>query len=443
MARFHTSMKRMSWVIFLVGTMILPLQELAGAEPKFNALSEIPAHSGIRQFIQSHSFSTRTDRPGEKNCFLYTPTPLLSPREMLILGESETLSLAEDIEQNFSDVQKLITVKTRSMETTPTPPWWQISQNSSIAIMSEQMDNHERLGFVDYWGYEPTQLKIAADPVVLIVHPSNPLIQRGISLREIDAIFSQTSSREIPPMETWSDLNLKGDWRSRPIVLHGYDASVSLHDFFKFQALQGKDFHNRVNRHPGSGQVVFAVGEEKGALGFTKLSSVTPQVGIVPLRVSSKQLPIDKNSRLNPAYPLTHYLYGYLNLNPQTHPDEAVIELFKFLYSQQGQTFLKNRGYVSLPITMISEEWNQLKRGSDKNFPDFKKLCYTPFSETGVFFSSLLIENTNPLKSPPELRNRKNTESTLSLLPSQVRLHSQHAVPAKKFPPSTPSIKSH
>ena len=48
-------------------------------------------------------------------------------------------------------------------------------------IMSEPMDDHERLGFVDYWGYEPTQLKIAADPVVLIVHPSNPLIQREIS----------------------------------------------------------------------------------------------------------------------------------------------------------------------------------------------------------------------------------------------------------------------
>lgn len=261
------------------------------------------------------------------------------------------------------------------------------------------MDDHERLGFVDYWGYEPTQLKIAADPVVLIVNPSNPLIQRGISQKEIDAIFSQTSSREISPMKTWSDLDLKGDWRSRSIILHGYDASVSLHDFFKFQALQGKDFHNRVHRHPGSGQVVFAVGKEKGALGFTKLSSVTPQVGIVPLRVSSKQLPIDKNSRLNPLYPLTQYLYGYLNLNPETHPNEAAIELFEFLYSQQGQAFLKNRGYVSITLTVISQEWNQLKKESDKNFPDFTKMRSTPFWGPGFFFSSLLVENTNPLLS--------------------------------------------
>ncbi|MGP0593765.1 PstS family phosphate ABC transporter substrate-binding protein [Nitrospira sp. T9] len=395
-------MKRMSWVIFFVGTMILLLQELAGAESKFKPLSQILANAKFsitRPSGLSPTFPTRTGRAGIESCLHYTPAPLLSPEKLFVLGENETLSLAEDIEHFFSNVQKLLTVKARSIETTQTPPWWQISQHSSIAIMSEPMNDHERLGFMDYWGYEPTQLKIAADPVVLIVHLSNPLIQRGISQKEIDAIFSQTPSREIPPMKTWSDLDLKGDWRSRSIILHGYDASVSLHDFFKFQALQGKDFHNRVHRHPSSGQVVFAVGKEKGALGFTKLSSVTPQVGIVPLRESSKQLPIDKNSRLNTAYAFTQYLYGYLNLNPQTHPDEAAIELFKFLYSQQGQAFLKNRGYVSLPITMISQEWNQLKKGSDKNFPDFTKMCSTPFSGRGFFFSSLLVENTNPLLS--------------------------------------------
>lgn len=395
-------MKRMSWVIFFVGTMILLLHELAGAEPKFKPLSEILANSKNslpRPSGQSTTFPIRTGKAGVESCLLYTPAPLLSPEKLFVLGENETLSLAEDIEQKFSDVQKLLTVKARSIETTRTPPWWQISQHSSIAIMSEPMDDHERLGFVDYWGYEPTQLKIAADPVVLIVHPSNPLIQRGISLTEIVAIFSQTSSRDIPPMEIWSDLGIAGDWSSRPIILHGYDASVSLYDFFKNEALQGRDVHNRVHRHPGSGQVVFAVGKEKGALGFTKLSSVTPQVGIVPLRVSSKQLPFDKNSRLNPAYPLTHYLYGYLNLNPQTHPNEAEIELFKFLYSQQGQAFLKNRGYVSLPLTVISQEWNQLKKESDKNFPDSTKICSTLFSGRGFFFSSLLVENTNPLLS--------------------------------------------
>ncbi len=385
-------MKRFSGVIILLGTMLLLLQEQAGAGSKFQALSEMVANSRIRPFTQSHAFPTRTDNPGQENCLLYTPTPLLSPRMMYIIGESETLSLAEDIGQNFSVLQKLMTVKVRSVETTRTPPWWQISQHSSIAIMSEPMDDHERLRFVDQWGYEPTQLRIVADPVVLIVHPSNPLIQRGITLTELDTIFSQTPSQEPSPIRTWNDLGIEGAWSSLPIILHGYDASVSLYDFFKNEALHGRDFHNRVHRHSGSGQVVFAVGEEKGALGFTRFSSVTPQVGIVPFRVNSELLPIDKKSRLNPAYPLTHYLYGYLNLNPQTHPDEAAVELFKFLYSQQGQTLVKNRGYVSLPISMISQEWNKLRKGSDKEFPDFTNVCLAHFSETGVFFTYLLID---------------------------------------------------
>ncbi len=385
-------MKRFSSVIILLGTMLLLLQEQAGAGSKFQALSEMVANFRMGPFTQSHSFPIRTDIPDEENCLLYTPTPLLSPRMMYVIGESETLSLAEDIVKKFSVFQKLLTVKVRSVETTHTPPWWQISQHSSIAIMSERMDDHERLRFVDQWGYEPTQLRIVADPVVLIVHPSNPLIQRGITLTELDSIFSQTPSREASPIQTWNDLGLEGDWSSRPIFLHGYDASISLYDFFKNEALHGKDFHNRVHRHSGSGQVVFAVGEEKGALGFTKFSSVTPQVGIVPFRVNSELLSIDKSSRLNPAYPLTHYLYGYLNLSPQTHPDEAAIELFKFLYSQQGQTFLKNRGYISLPITVISQEWNQLKKGSDKIFSDYTKVCPAHFSQTGLFFTPLVID---------------------------------------------------
>ncbi|HSF07995.1 MAG TPA: hypothetical protein VLA60_01190 [Nitrospirales bacterium] len=184
-------MKRISGALILMGTMMFLLQEHSGAGSKFLALSEVCANSGIRPFTQSHAFPTRTAHSGEEN-FLYTPTPLLSPRRMYVLGDSETLSLAEDIEQNFSVLQKLFTMKVRSIETTQTPPWWQVSQYSSIALMSERMDDHERLRFVGHCGYGPTQLKIAADPVVPIVHPSNPLIQRGITLTELDAIFSQT-----------------------------------------------------------------------------------------------------------------------------------------------------------------------------------------------------------------------------------------------------------
>ncbi|GJL57805.1 MAG: hypothetical protein NPIRA03_06620 [Nitrospirales bacterium] len=377
-------MKRILGVLILFGTIMFLFQEQTGAEPNFQALSEMLTNSGIRPVTQPISFPSQTGNTREEICLPYTPTPFLTPRNMYILGESETLSLAEDIGKDFSVLQKLITMKVQSIGTTRTLLWWQVSPHSTIAIMSEQMDEQERLGFVDHWGYEPTKLRIAADPVVLIVHPSNPLVQRGITPSELDGIFSQTPSQETAPIQTWNDLDLNGPEPSGHIMLHGYDTSVSLYDYFKNQALQGKEFHNRVHRHPGSGQVVFAVGEEKGALGYTKLSSVTAQVEIVPLRENSQPLAHKKNHTLNPAYPFAHYVYGYLNLNPETHSDEAAVEIFKFLYSQQGQLLLKKRGYLPLPGTMISQEWQQLRKGSDRNIQDSPKICSLTF-QTGGF----------------------------------------------------------
>ncbi|HBP90613.1 MAG TPA: hypothetical protein DD706_23335 [Nitrospiraceae bacterium] len=350
-------MKHILCVVILLGTITHLLHGHAGAGHRVATLIEISKFSGSRLFIEPRTSPTLTSRSAEEHCFPYDPKRLVSPKMLYVVGDSETIPLAQEIKEQFSAMQKLITLQVSS-ESPQTPPWWQHSQYPTVALMSEQMDDHERLRFKNQWGYEPTQLRIAADPVVPIVHPSNPLAQRGITLSQLKIIFSQTAFPQHSPIRTWKELNLEGDWKSRPIILHGYDASASLGLYFKNRVLQGADLSNRVHRHPGSGRVVFTVGEEKGPIGFTKLSTITPQAEIVPIRVHSRLLHINKNTPLSSAYPLDHYLY--LNLNPQTLPDGVAVELLRFIYSRQGQSFLKDRGYLPLSTTMLRQEWNRL-----------------------------------------------------------------------------------
>ena len=54
--------------------------------------------------------------------------------------------------------------------------------------------------------------------LAVFVHRDNPL--RGLTLQQIDAIFSSTRKAGLDkPINTWGELGLSGAWADKPIVL--------------------------------------------------------------------------------------------------------------------------------------------------------------------------------------------------------------------------------
>jgi phosphate transport system substrate-binding protein len=108
--------------------------------------------------------------------------------------------------------------------------------------------------------------------------------------------------------------------------------------------------------------VVHAVGRDGKAIGYAGLSFVTDAVAVVPLAADSKQslvAPTPENI-FSRQYPLTHFVYLYLNQQPGRPLDALRPEPLRSVYSRQGQQLMVDRGYVPIPAPVATEDLRQL-----------------------------------------------------------------------------------
>jgi phosphate transport system substrate-binding protein len=63
---------------------------------------------------------------------------------------------------------------------------------------------------------------------------------------------------------------------------------------------------------------------------------------------------------LSQRYPLTHFVYLYLNQKPDHALDVLPLELLRFVYSRQGQQLMADRGYVPIPAPVAAAELRRL-----------------------------------------------------------------------------------
>ncbi len=76
------------------------------------------------------------------------------------------------------------------------------------------MGDVEVAKFQARFGYRPTPYAIAGDALVVCVHKDNPI--EGLTLDQVDAIFSTTPRYSDQNVTTWGQLFLPGDWAAAP-----------------------------------------------------------------------------------------------------------------------------------------------------------------------------------------------------------------------------------
>ena len=114
--------------------------------------------------------------------------------------------------------------------------------------------------------------------MAVFTHKDNPI--KGLSLDQLDGIFSSTNKRGGKPINTWGELGLTGEWANRPISLYGRNSASGTYGFFKEHALKNGDFRSTVKEQPGSSSVVQGMANDLGAIGYSgigyKTSGSTP-----------------------------------------------------------------------------------------------------------------------------------------------------------------------
>lgn len=230
-----------------------------------------------------------------------------------------------------------------------------IEGTAQLGPMSREMKATEIDAFEKKYGYKPTQVRVAIDAIGVFLHKDNPL--QGLTMKQIDGIFSSTNKRGGTPINTWGDLGLKGEWANRAMSLYGRNSASGTYGFFKEHVLKNGDYRATVKEQPGSSSVVQGVANDLGAIGYSGIGYKTAGVKAVALAEADGGKPQEPTleNALSGAYPLARFLYIYVNKKPGESMDKLVHEFVKFVNSKQGQEIVVKDGYFPMPASVATE----------------------------------------------------------------------------------------
>jgi phosphate transport system substrate-binding protein len=230
-----------------------------------------------------------------------------------------------------------------------------IAGTSNFGPMSREMKSKEIDDFQKQFGYKPVGLPAAIDMLAVYVHKDNPI--QGLTIAQVDAVFSKTRKAGHPKdVRTWGDLGLKGDWADRPISIYGRNSASGTYGYFKEHVLQNGDFKDTVKEQPGSSSVVQGVASDRFAIGYSGIGYMTADVRAVSLgKVEGKYVPATPENAYSGEYPLSRFLWVYVNYKPGSQLDPLRREFIRYIFSKQGQGDVVKDGYY--PVTAaIAEE---------------------------------------------------------------------------------------
>ncbi|MFN2372045.1 MAG: PstS family phosphate ABC transporter substrate-binding protein [Candidatus Krumholzibacteriia bacterium] len=234
-----------------------------------------------------------------------------------------------------------------------------IAGTASFGPMSRAMKSSEIDEFEKQFGYKPIGLCTAIDMLAVYVHKDNPI--EGLTLQQVDAIFAKTRKGGYAgDIRTWGDLGLGGDWQDKPISLYGRNSASGTYGYFKEHALFKGDFKDEVKEQPGSSSVVQGVASDKYAIGYSGIGYITPDVRAVPLSDEtgkvSEFVAAEAENAYSGDFPLSRFLYVYINHKPGSKLDDLRAEFVRFVFSQQGQEVVVKDGYLPVPAAVAREE---------------------------------------------------------------------------------------
>ena len=236
-----------------------------------------------------------------------------------------------------------------------------IEGTAQLGPMSREMKAAEIDAFEKKYGYKPTDIKVAIDSLAVFVHKDNPI--KGLSLDQLDSIFSSTNKRGGKPINTWGELGLTGEWANRPISLYGRNSASGTYGFFKEHVLRNGDYQSTVKEQPGSSSVVQGVANDLGSIGYSGIGYKTSGVKALALAEATGKALHEPNleNALSGAYPLARFLYIYVNKKPNEPMNKLVHEFVKFVNSKEGQEIVVKDGYYPMPAAVATETLTALK----------------------------------------------------------------------------------
>jgi len=232
-----------------------------------------------------------------------------------------------------------------------------IAGTAQLGPMSREMKGTEVDAFEKKYGYKPTPIRTSVDALAVFVNKDNPL--KCMTIAQVDAVFSKSRRwGHKEDIKTWGQLGMTGEWAAKPISLYGRNSASGTYGFFKEHSLKNGDYKDEVKEQPGSASVVQGVTVDRFAMGYSGIGYATAGVRTVPLaeKEGSKCYEADPENAYAGTYPLSRFLYVYVNKAPGKPLDPLTREFTKTILSKQGQEVVIKDGYFPIPASIAKEE---------------------------------------------------------------------------------------
>jgi len=262
--------------------------------------------------------------------------------------------------EGFQKTYPNITYSIKGEGSSTAPPAL-IEGTAQLGPMSRAMKESEVDAFEKKYGFQPTMLNVAVDCVAVYVHKDNPI--KGMTIPQVDCVFSQTQRSGFRSITTWGQVGLTGTWENLPISLYGRNSVSGTYAFFKENALLKGDFKDTVKEQPGSAAVVNGVANDRAGIGYSGIGYKTADVRAIALS-KSHDAPLAEptfENALKGKYPLGRTLMLYIAKKPNEPAPLHVQEFLKYVLSREGQEIVIKDGYGPLPASAVEEELAKIK----------------------------------------------------------------------------------
>lgn len=251
-----------------------------------------------------------------------------------------------------------------------------IDGTSDLAPVGREMLPAEEEAFVKKFGYKPFFVKVATGSLgslgktatsVILVDKDNPI--KGLTLAQLDAIYSTSDKRGHADIKTWGDLGLGGEWKNRPIHLYGLKHPNGIEYFFQQVVMKGGEYKKTIEFVKGKGfthafnVAVEDMAKHPGGLTYALLANVEPNVKVLPLAAKDGDLFVAPTlgTVYAHSYPLSRYVYIYINRAPGKPIEPKIKEFLKMVLSRQGQDVVAKEGvFIPLTAATVAEELKKL-----------------------------------------------------------------------------------
>ena len=260
--------------------------------------------------------------------------------------------------EDFRKIYPAVKIEIEGKGSSTAPPAL-VAGTAQFGPMSRAMRPAESDAFESKYGYKPTLLRVGVDTLAVYVNKDNPL--KCLSLGQLDGIFSVTRNSGAPNITTWNQIGLTGEYDNKSISLFGRNSASGTYGYFKEVALLNGDYKSTVKEQPGSSTVVQGVAADKFAMGYSGIGYKTADVRA--LAVSGRDgtcFEATKQNAYAGKYPITRFMYVYMNKNPSSSLEPLRAEFIRFIYSKQGQSATTKDGYYPMPFVFAQEDKNRL-----------------------------------------------------------------------------------